>query len=76
MSTQKDTTLQVQGMTCPSCIRHVNAALTELDGVAKVDVRLREALVVVQHDATAAPIDRLVEALRDAGYESQARSGV
>ena len=73
MNKERDTVLEVQGMTCPSCIRHVTAALTEVDGVEKVDVKLRDGLVVVQHDASAAPIDRLIDALRDAGYESQRR---
>jgi copper chaperone len=73
MSNERDTILEVQGMTCPSCIRHVTAALDEIDGVAKVDVKLRDGLVVVQHDASAAPIERLVDALRDAGYEAQPR---
>ena len=68
----KDTLLEVQGMSCPSCIRHVNAALAELDGVTKVDVRLREGKVLIQHDPTAAPVESLIEALGEAGYESKA----
>lgn len=54
MSSQQDTVLEVQGMTCPSCIRHVAEAL--------------------KHDAAEAPVGRLIVALRDAGYESRARS--
>ena len=73
MSNERDTVLEVQGMTCPSCVRHVSAALNELDGVEKVDVKLRDGLVVVQHDASAAPTARLIEALREAGYDSQPR---
>lgn len=71
MTTQRDTILTVHGMTCGSCVRHVTAALKQLDGVGKVDVKLRDGIVVVGHDAVAAPIDRLIDALRDAGYESQ-----
>ena len=71
MNKQRDTILAVQGMTCPSCVRHVSAALHELGGVARVDVKLRDGLVVVQHDAGAAPVERLIDALREAGYESQ-----
>lgn len=69
----RDTVLEVQGMTCSSCIRHINQALAELDGVGAIDVKLRDGVVVVQHDAAQAPVDRLIDALRDAGYESQAR---
>ena len=73
MSNECDTVLTVEGMTCPSCIRHVTEALEEVDGVDKVDVKLREGIVVVQHDAKEASVDRLIDALRDAGYESQPR---
>lgn len=64
------TQLNVRGMSCPSCIRHVDVALKELDGVTSVEVRLREGRVLVEHDPAAAPISALVSALRDAGYES------
>jgi copper chaperone len=67
----KDTILQVNGMTCPSCVRHVDGALRELDGVTKVDVRLREGIVHVQHDPSSAPPSALIAALRAAGYDSR-----
>ena len=73
MSNEQDTTLEVQGMTCPSCIRHVTSALTELEGVGTVDVKLRDGLVMVKHDATQAPIDQLIDALNEAGYTSKQR---
>jgi copper chaperone len=74
MSSQQDTVLEVQGMTCPSCIRHVAEALKTLGGVGAVEVKLREGIVLVKHDAAEAPVGRLIVALRDAGYESRARS--
>lgn len=73
MSHARDTTLEVQGMTCPSCIRHVSAALTDLDGVDAVDVKLRDGLVIVKHDATQASIETLIDALTEAGYASRPR---
>lgn len=73
-ATTSDTTLDVEGMTCMSCIRHVNDALRDLDGVDKVEVKLREGTVIVRHDAAQAPITTLIEALRDAGYESKERT--
>lgn len=70
MNTQHETILDVSGMTCPSCVRHVNDALRELDGVDKVDVRLRDGKVLVRHDQQKATANHLIAALREAGYES------
>lgn len=67
--TQKETLLKVDGMSCGSCVRHVDVALKDVDGVSKVDVRLRKGEVLVQHDADTA-VESLVKALADAGYES------
>jgi copper chaperone len=73
MSNERATVLEVQGMTCPSCIRHVSEALKEVDGVAAVEVELRAGIAIVQHDADEAPIDRLIDALSEAGYASRPR---
>jgi copper chaperone len=70
----KETILQVDGMSCPSCIRHIDGALRALDGIAQVDVRLREGTVVVRHDPASAPVDALVEAVRSAGYDVRSRA--
>ncbi len=67
----KETLLHVDGMSCPSCIRHIDSALRDIQGVDKVDVKLREGTVLVKHDPSAAPANTLIEALRDAGYESR-----
>ncbi len=74
MSNEQDTILEVQGMTCQSCIRHVSSALTDLDGVGKVDVKLRDGIVIVKHDSTQAPVTQLIETLNEAGYASKQRS--
>ena len=67
--TQKETLLKVDGMSCGSCVHHVDVALKDVDGVSKVEVRLRQGQVLVQHDADTA-VESLVKALADAGYES------
>ncbi|MFZ5477857.1 MAG: heavy-metal-associated domain-containing protein [Myxococcota bacterium] len=68
MESDNETLLDVQGMTCGSCVRHVRSALLVLDGVEAVDVKLTEGRVRVRHDADDAPVARLVEALAEAGY--------
>ena len=73
MSNEKDTILEVEGMSCPSCIRHVTSALSDIDGVDKIDVKLRDGLVIVKHDKTQAPIGQLIGALGEAGYASKER---
>lgn len=68
MSDRKETVLKVEGMTCMSCVRHVDHALRELEGIEDVEVRLRDGQVRVRH-GDACSLDSMVEALRDAGYE-------
>lgn len=64
-----DSVFNVKGMTCGSCVRHINQALSVIDGVEHVDVRLRDGRVLVRH-APNLPTDKLVVALDDAGYEA------
>lgn len=74
MNKEQDTVLEVEGMSCTSCIRHVRSALSAIDGVGTVDVKLRDGLVIVRHDTTQAPIAQLIDALEDAGYASRPRT--
>lgn len=70
MNTHNETILDVTGMSCPSCVRHVNDALRELDGVDKVEVRMSDGKVLVRHDQRKATADHMIAALREAGYDS------
>ena len=67
------TTLQVQGITCPSCVEHIEDAL-RMPGITRVAVSLDDETVTVDHDATIAS-GRLVAALEQAGYGSKPRRG-
>ncbi|WP_434419951.1 heavy-metal-associated domain-containing protein [Nannocystis pusilla] len=70
MNTHHETILNVPGMSCQSCVRHIHAALGELDGVAAVEVRLSDGKALVRHDPDRATVNHLIAALREAGYES------
>ncbi len=59
----------VPQMSCGSCGHHVRVALGELGGIDKVDIRLSERRVSVQHDADEASVASLVEAIAEAGYD-------
>jgi copper chaperone len=74
---QHDTVLNVAGMSCGSCVRHITSALQTVPGVSKVNVQLRSGVVHVQHQEPAS-LDQLLDAVRDAGYEpsiSNSRDG-
>jgi copper chaperone len=72
---QRETVLNVLGMSCGSCVRHVTAALAAVPGVSKVDVQLRSSTAVIEHDAEPTTT-QLIEALRETGYESSVRDEV
>ncbi len=60
--------LYIKGMSCQHCVMHVANALKELDGVESVEVNLNDkyALVELSKDVG---VDRLTEAIDDAGYD-------
>ncbi|MBD9599286.1 copper chaperone CopZ [Pseudomonas sp. 478] len=59
------TELQVEGMSCGSCVKHINAALQPLAGVGEVTVDLASGRVKVTGDTQS---DVLLSALKEAGY--------
>ena len=65
-----ETHLTVHGMTCGSCVRHVERALSDLDGVTSVEVKLREGAVRVQHEPDVEPA-ALALAVQEAGYTAE-----
>ncbi len=71
MSTTRETLLQVEGMSCSSCVRQIDRALRSVDGIRGIEVRLKDRRVVVTHDGSA-PAEELVEAVSDAGYDARA----
>src|SRR5690625_2663763 len=67
----KEITLNIQGMHCASCVNHVEKNLKRVDGVKQATVNLatEKASVNFGEPATA---DRLIEAVKKAGYEATA----
>ena len=66
---RRELALPVQGMTCASCVAHVEEALREVPGVLSVAVNLAtERATLVYEEEKAGPADFL-RAVRGAGYE-------
>lgn len=67
----KITLLDVSGMSCGSCVRHVSGALRALAGVRDVAVELSNGEVRIEHEPHVSAA-LLVDAVQDAGYEASA----
>ncbi|EGT3615835.1 heavy-metal-associated domain-containing protein [Clostridium perfringens] len=56
--------LEIDGMSCSNCIRHVQAALLDIDGVDLLEIEVGRAVVDTEVDE-----DTLRDALEEVGYE-------
>jgi P-type Cu+ transporter len=66
-------TLPVRGMTCASCVRRVERALSRKEGVAEASVNFAAEKASVTYEPTTASPDELIGAIRDAGYGADVR---
>ena len=67
--TTKNITLPIVGMTCASCVAHVEGALNNLTGVEKAVVNLGAAKANVEYDPERVSPAQMFAAVTDVGYE-------
>jgi len=65
----KQITIPVEGMTCASCVAHVEHALKDVPGVTGVSVNLAAEKAVVALGATEVSLEQLRQAVAGAGYQ-------
>ena len=65
--------LAVSGMTCGSCVKHVEKAIHAFEGVEKVEVDLDSGAVKVDASSSQS-IQVIIAALDEAGYPAQVTS--
>ncbi|HOO26233.1 MAG TPA: copper chaperone CopZ [Clostridiales bacterium] len=63
------TVIKVEGMSCGHCVKAVEGALNELDGVLSAKVDLEAANVTVEYDSAKLGLDAMKEAIEDQGYD-------
>jgi len=68
------TSFLVRGMTCASCVNHVEQALKTIPGVSEVSVNLATETASVDFDSTIATSAFLAHAVKEAGYEIPVQS--
>ncbi len=62
--------INVDGMVCAACQSHVQKALDQTEGVTNAAVNLMTAQAVVSFDPQTVTPERLLESIRDTGYEA------
>ena len=62
-------TLNVQGMTCASCERRLEEALSRVSGVVKAKASYSRSTVQVRYDSDRTTLDQLTDAIEAAGYQ-------
>jgi copper chaperone len=67
----KKTLLRSQELTCPSCVAKIEKALKAVPGVQEAKVHFNTGRIEVEHDPEQAGEDRLVNAVKSAGYEAR-----
>jgi Cu+-exporting ATPase len=72
--TSAELTLDVQGMTCASCVAHVERALNELDGITAATVNLGLGTAKVTYIPGVVSVSAMKKAVEDVGYEAKERS--
>ena len=66
MTTQ---TFAISGMTCGGCVKSVQNALAQIDGVNSVHVGLEQNNAVIEFDESKTNTQALAEAIEDAGFD-------
>lgn len=66
----KNTTIIVKGMHCQSCEMLLTDVLTEMPGVEKAQVSLKEAKATVEYDPTLVDEKDLRKAIEAEGYKT------
>jgi Cu+-exporting ATPase len=70
MATKK-VVLQIEGMTCASCVATVEKSLSRAGGVYDIDVSLALGKASLEYDPQAIDIDRIIRTVESAGYKAR-----
>lgn len=74
MSDKVTTVLRSDEFTCPSCVTKIEKKLATVPGVATSKVHFNTGRIEISHDPNEAPVETLVSAVKDAGYDARPRA--
>lgn len=75
-ATEEHVDLPIQGMSCAACARRIESGLAKTPGVRRANVNLATARATVHYDPSLTGVRRLIEKVRDVGYETAATARV
>lgn len=67
--------LKVKGMSCEGCAKSVQDALLKVKGVEEAKVDLCSSTAEVTFDSCAVSVDKIICAVKEAGYEAEEIKG-
>ncbi len=62
--------LDIEGMTCASCVAHVEKAIKTLPGISSATVNLASEKATVSYDTQSADIQAIIKSISDSGYKA------
>jgi Cu+-exporting ATPase len=68
MQQEKEIKLDIEGMTCASCVKAVEKSISKLEGVSFVSVNLIDEKAVVKFDPTVVKVKDMEKNVKKAGY--------
>ena len=63
--------LDVMGMGCQNCVKNIEDALNNSDGVKSVNVSLRDEEAVIEYNAKKLDVDELINIIQGIGYDAK-----
>ena len=67
--------LDIEGMTCASCVAHVEKGIKNVSGIDMASVNLATEKATVSYDPATVDIEYIINAVTDAGYRASVYSG-
>jgi P-type Cu+ transporter len=65
------TTVAIEGMTCGACTSAVERAFTDMPGLVHFNISLLAERAVISHEPSKLPIEKIIEAIEDAGFDAK-----
>jgi P-type Cu+ transporter len=71
VSTTKEATIQITGMTCAACAARIEKGLNKLDGIANATVNLALETAIVEYYPSAVSVQDMMKKIENLGYKAE-----